>query len=108
KINDELKENKFYFSHLIIDGIAVYNDFEIYLSEQIDIIQSIEVVVKKVEEFINDLLLSAEEYLTNAIPEMKVLADEIYQKPEQTNEKFQQFLTALQWLNQMIETIGQS
>lgn len=108
RINDIIKEKDYVFSHFIVDGVDVYNDFEIYLSDQMESIQTIEVVVKSVEEFINDLLLSAEEYLTNAVPEMKVLADEIYQKPDQTNEKFQQFLTALQWLNQMIETIGQS
>lgn len=109
QINGALHEAQLYFSHLIIDGVTVYDQFEEYLIDHIDDIKIIEVETKNAKQFTNDLLLMGEDYLKGAIPEVSKLADEFYKGATQnTWEKFQQLLEGLQWLYQFIDTVNEN
>ena len=73
RINESLTQG-YYFSHFISDGEEVYDEHEDYLESHLDEIKELKVVIKTEKEFMNDVLLSAEEYLQRAIPDMSVLA----------------------------------
>lgn len=108
KMNEMLDEEHF-FSHFIANGIEIYEQHESYLAERAPEIQKLEVIVKTVHEFINELLLSSEAYISRAKPELNHLADEFYQNPSSSTwEKLIQLLEGIQWLNQMIITIDQT
>ncbi|MBS4195501.1 hypothetical protein [Lederbergia citri] len=105
KIN-KLLSDEFYFSHLIVDGVEVYEDPRQYLQGQLHMIDQLEVVTKTIGEFVNDLLLTAEDYIYRAIPEVKILTEDFYQNPTSESwSKFSQLLEGMLWLNQAVQII---
>ncbi|MED4882741.1 hypothetical protein [Bacillus smithii] len=105
KINDET-DSHIFFSHFIADGKEIYKDHELYLEDHLPSISELEVVLKTVKEFINDILLSASEYIQRAKSELPSLVDEFYDHADKTTwDRFMNFLEGLEWLNQMIVTI---
>jgi len=105
KING-LLEKDYYFSHFIVDGTEVFENHETYLNKNLDRIGQIEIVAKTVEEFLNDILLSAEDYIKRAIPELRTLAEEFYgNSKSETWDRLDQLLEGLQWLNEMLSVI---
>lgn len=109
QINQSVGESGYYFSHLIVDGVNIYQDHEVYMREKIESIQEVVVKVKSEKEMVNDLLLSTESYVANALPEIEKLADEFYGHPdENTWNKFNQFLEGVQWLVNMVASIDKS
>ena len=108
KIN-ELLADKYYYSHLIVDGKEIYEQLESFLIESLESVSTIELVVKTVREFVDEVLIMAKDYLTNAIPEMTLLADGFYQSPTSENwGEFSNMLEGMQWLNQTINLIDKS
>lgn len=108
-INEQLENSDLYFSHLIVDDEEVYESHDAYLFEKIDSVENIEVAVKTVQQFVNDLMLYSESYLIGAIPEIAALVDEFYQGPTQASwEKFNLLLEGIQWLNEFIMTVENS
>ncbi|MBY0223495.1 MULTISPECIES: hypothetical protein [Sporosarcina] len=108
QINNLLAKD-YYLSHFIADGAEVYEDHENYLNEHAEKIEKLEIIAKTVKEFVNDLLLSAEEYTQRAIPELAPLAEAFYDNPQpETWTTLDQLLGGLQWINEMLMTIGKS
>jgi hypothetical protein len=106
---DKLLANRYYYSHLIVDGEEIYENLESYLLESLGSISTIEVAVKTVREFINEVLLMASNYLTDGIPKMTVLANQFYQNPSADNWlDFSSMLEGMQWLNQTIDLIDKA
>ncbi|PKM75451.1 MAG: hypothetical protein CVU92_01240 [Firmicutes bacterium HGW-Firmicutes-17] len=70
-------------SHLIIDGVAVYQNYGPYLSEQIDSITEIEVITLKLKPLIEETLGTSFDYIKNAVGLLKPLAESYYQSPGQ-------------------------
>lgn len=101
---DKLILKKYYFSHLIVDGVEIYDDPESYLQVNLEGISSLEIIVKTEKEFTNELLLDAESYIKRAKNELTLLADGFYQNPtsEQWNN-FNQMMEGLQWINQVLQ-----
>lgn len=107
KINEDLEKNKLYFSHLIINGKEVYSDFEEQIMEQINTIEKIELVTKTIDEFINDLTVSLNEYSNRAIPSIKQLTEQFYQSPtEESWGMLQDLLEGLNWVYSTIKSMG--
>lgn len=107
-INGLLSKN-YYFSHFIADGLEVFEEHENYLNEHTGQIDKLEIIAKTVKEFVNDLLLSAEEYTKRAIPELSALAEEFYGNPKSESWfTLDQMLGGLQWINEMLLVIGKS
>ncbi|GKV64861.1 MULTISPECIES: hypothetical protein [unclassified Sporosarcina] len=108
QINNLLAKD-YYLSHFIADGIEVYENHESYLNEHAREIEELEIIAKTVKGFVNDLLLSAEEYTQRAIPELAPLAEAFYDNPQpETWTTLDQLLGGLQWINEMLMTIGKS
>lgn len=108
KINELVKKGE-YFSHFIADGIEVYEEYEKYLETHLGKIRKLEVVLKSEKEFVNDLLLSAEEYIVHGIPELSNIAEGFYDSPlSETWARLDQLLVGLQWLDEMMMVIGES
>lgn len=107
KINEDLEKNKLYFSHLIINGKEVYSDFEEQIMEQINTIEKIELVTKTIDEFINDLTVSLNQYSNRAIPIIKQLTEQFYQSPtEEAWGLLQDLLEGLNWVYSTIKSMG--
>lgn len=108
KIN-ELLQDQFYFSHLLADGEEILEDPEQFLVKQLVNIDSLEVIAVAAKEFINDLLLSAEEYTERSVPQITELVDEFYNNPSGENwADLSALFEGVQWLTTMIETVNQS
>ena len=108
KINELLKEN-YYFSHFLADGIEVYEDHEEYLTVNVDRIEKLEVIAKTEKGFLNDILLSTEDYLKRAKPELALLPDGFYSNPSpEVRSSFSQLMEGLQWLDEMLSVIDKS
>lgn len=106
KCNERLEDSDYVFSHFLIDGTEMYDDVEGYLQEHLNSVNEIELILRTKAEMINDIMLSAESYLTNAIPEIHQLVDEFYSNPtEESWGKFGQLIEGMQWLVQMVATI---
>lgn len=108
KINEMLEES-YYFSYLIIDGVDIYDEFDkIFMDEQDREIQKIEVVAKTAVELVNDVLLTADNYIRKAIPEITIITDGFYNKPTSEHwSGFQDMLEGVGWIKQLISSIDQ-
>ncbi|MCM3636858.1 hypothetical protein M3152_03930 [Sporosarcina luteola] len=108
RINENVTEG-YYFSHFIADGTEVYDEHEEYLKSNLDEIKELEVVIKTEKEFMNDVLLSAEEYLQRAIPEVSTLANDFNRVPTRdTWDRFEMLLGGVEWLNDMLKVVCSS
>jgi len=108
QINEWLGQ-EYYFSHLIIDGKEVTDQPEEVLEQKNGEMQDIEVIAIEAKQFVNDLLLSAEEYVKRATPILDVVAEQFYDSP--TAESYydlNDLFSGLQWLNSMLTVIDES
>lgn len=108
QINNWLGETH-YFSHLIIDGEEVAEQPEEALEINNGTMREVEVIAIEAEQFINDLLLSAEEYVKRAAPILEVVAEQFYDSP--TAESYydlNDLFGGLQWLNSMLSVVDES
>lgn len=98
-----------YYSHMIVDGVEEYGDCEIYLNEHLSSIEDLEVKTKTLDEFVQDNLISAKQYLDRAVPQIIRLTDRFYQNPTDEDwNQFNQLLTGIQWLERMIATVDKT
>ncbi|MED1420463.1 hypothetical protein [Bacillus smithii] len=105
KINVETND-QYFFSHFIADGKEIYENHELFLEDHLTGISELEIVLKTVKQFINDILLSASEYIQRATPELPPLVDDFYNHADKSTwNRFVAFLEGLEWLNQMIAVI---
>ncbi|GMG95587.1 hypothetical protein [Tepidimicrobium xylanilyticum] len=87
------------FSHLIIDGLEVYDDFYDYFLDNIKNIEVVKVVTKTVKETYEEILLSTIDYLERAIPEIGILSNEFYKTPSRESwEKLGDLLEGIKWI----------
>ncbi|MEK4146242.1 hypothetical protein NST02_04020 [Robertmurraya sp. FSL W8-0741] len=108
KINSIISEKNLFFSHLIIDGQEVYEDHEEYMLAKIEDVKEIEAIVKTVQELIDDVLITLDDYTSRAIPEIKRLVNEFYQIPsENTWLSLTYLLDGIDWLYQSLKKIDQ-
>lgn len=106
KISQVLELSQFVFSHLEIDGVEVYEDFQDYLIARVTDILVIKVRVRTYKQLLNETVLSLEQYLIRMIPETLELANQFYQGPVQESwSKLEQVLEGLQWVLQAIYPI---
>lgn len=106
---NELLHDRYYFSHLVANGVEVFENPEIYLTEYTSKIDTLEIIAIPAKEFINNLLLSTEEYTERAIPFLKDLAEEFYHNPTKDSwSELANLFEGAQWLLQMVHTIEES
>ncbi|MFC4387028.1 hypothetical protein ACFOZ1_04310 [Gracilibacillus marinus] len=106
EINNRLEDTDYFFSHLVIDNIEVYENAEIYMQDHIESIKNIEVRVKTKQQFFDETLLMEHEYISNIFPPLNQIIEEFYAGPnEATWSKFQMLVDGLQWIAQSNNTI---
>jgi len=106
-INEEIQKEDLQFSHLIIDGEEIYNDFDSYIIENIEDIIKIEVAAFSLQEMVKESIISNEKYVKNAIPIISKLSEEFYQKPkESTWSQLTDLFEGIQWIIQSITQIN--
>lgn len=94
------------FSHLLIDGIEVYEGFSEYLEDNINNVSEVQIVFLTIKEYIEGILLSTGEYLTRAIPAVEGLANSFYNEPDTTSwQQVDNLLEGISWLNETYNTI---
>lgn len=108
KINDLLGK-EYYFSHFDVDGNEISVEPEQYLQRFLGEVEQIEVIAIGAKQFVNDLLVSAENYLAGAIPKVTELAEAFYNNPVGDNWlDLNDLLEGVGWLGMMIETVEAS
>lgn len=80
-IKQALEETENNFSHMIIDDVEVYDEFEIYIEDNIGDIEKVEVVMLTLKEMIVDNLSTIEAYVRGAVPIIKDLSNRFKKGP---------------------------
>lgn len=86
-IQQVLDQENLELSHLVVNGIPVYRDYENYLNKQIETITEIVAETLKLKPLIEETLVSAYAYITNAVALLKPLSDAYYLSPRQDDWK---------------------
>lgn len=98
----------YFFSHLVADGEIIYENPESYLLENNKDINVLEVVGLTPNEFVNEVLLTAESYLKGTSKELQILTEGFYNVPNNKDwQSFNDLLEGLQWINQVISSINE-
>lgn len=96
-IKQALEETDYNFSYMRIDGEDIYDEFEIFLEDNIKSIKKVETIMLTTKEIIINNLLTINEYVEGAVPIINSLANNFYEKPESGDWK---------QLTQLTEGIG--
>lgn len=105
-INDDLGKKNLELDYLVIDNQPVYENFNTYFVENLSVIEKVEVVVKTRKKIIQDTIFATDQYLTNAVPQITVLAEEFYQQPnEKTWVKLSDLIEGIQWILEAVVKI---
>lgn len=99
KINHMVNGANLVFSHLIIDGIDVYDDHYDYFLDNIKHIEEVKVVTRTVKEISQDIIVNTIDYMERAMPEIEILADEFYKQPSRESwHKLTQLIEGVKWI----------
>lgn len=106
-VNELIQKDDLLFSHLIIDGEEIYDNFDRYIIENILNINIIDVVAISIVRMVNESIESTEQYAKNAIPIIHKLSEEFYQKPnENTWSQLTDLFEGIQWIIQSLTQIS--
>lgn len=101
KVNELIEDKDVNFSHLIIDGVDVYENHETYINHRMNEIMQIEIVTRSTKEMIWETMESVHEYLERAVPALKELVDKSYENfSEDTWNGIGQLSEGMQWMLQ--------
>ena len=106
EINKYLNKRELKFSHLIIDGTPVYENLDVYFTDNIKNIKKVKVVIQTISELVKETIMTANDYINNAIPLITELAEEFYQQPdEKTWLKLNDLFGGMQWIIESLAKI---
>lgn len=98
-IEEKAADTQHVLSHLIIDEVAVFDDFAEYLQNNLATIKVVQVQFLTLKEYMQSVLVSTSEYLQRAIPAVEQLADTVYtQVDPDTWQQISQLIEGVQWL----------
>lgn len=103
-----LAKDSLELSHLLVDGVPVYQDFEHYLCDKIATVNEIEVITLELKALISDTLMSTLDYITNAVSLLKPLSENFYQSPDQAVwSQLADLFEGISWLLDSMNRIDQ-
>lgn len=109
KLEALIENSDFHLSHMVIDGYDLYGDYYDYIVEHIAEIQNIKIELKTIRQLADQLLVSAEQYLTGAIPQIGQLVNGFYRGPEdETWIEFDKLLEGILSILQITEFIEEN
>lgn len=98
-INIMLDESQYELDYFIIDGKKIDCDYFEYLDMNLDQLSEIEVIIKDLKTRVDEILITSNEYMANAIFSLKSLANEFYQMPgSESWSKLVDLIEGIQWL----------
>lgn len=101
KVSELIEKKDTVFSHLVIDGVDVYEDHEAYINERINELMNIKIITKSTKEMIWETMASVYEYLERAVPALTELIDGSYENfADKTWEGINQLSEGMQWMLQ--------
>jgi hypothetical protein len=104
-----LREGKLVLSHMEIDGVEVYGDYEEYLLDNLHSVGNVTAVFRTKKEWLDEMLLEAAQYLNRCIPAAQQLAGQFYQGlADGVWTKLDQLLEGMQWLTQLLNGMKQN
>ena len=86
-IRQAIEETEYNFSYMIVDGEEIYDEFEIYLEDNLKSIKEVKVAMLTNKEIVTDNLYNINNYLKSAIPIMNDLSNNFYKEPSAENWK---------------------
>lgn len=99
KVSGLINKQDTVFSHLVIDGVEVYENHEEYIKNKINEIMQIEIITKSTKEMIWETMESMHQYLQRAIPALKELIEKSYDDfSEEVWEGIRQLTEGMQWM----------
>lgn len=99
EINNIVSSKNLIFSHLIIDGLEVYDDYYDYFLDNIRSIEEVTVVTKTLTKMSEEILLSTIDYIERAIPEIEILSNEFYKTPSKESwHKLMDLIEGIKWI----------
>ncbi|WIV12045.1 hypothetical protein [Proteiniborus sp. MB09-C3] len=99
KIDSILEKSDYYFSHLVIDDLEIYEDYHDYFLDNIRSIREVNVVSSTLKELAENIMITTIDYFNRAIPELNILSNEFYKTPtEQSWDKFSDLLEGIAWI----------
>jgi hypothetical protein len=106
QMDEFLQTKAYYLNHLVVDGIEVYEDMEAYILERVAEVKVVHIEVSTFQQSVDQMLISADMYLTRAMPEVVKLIAIFYQGSRDSAwEKFDQLLEALDWILRTVSSI---
>jgi len=89
------------FSHLVIDGVEIYEDFADYLQANFQNLKDIHLEFLPLQQFLQDILQSTGQYLDGVIATIDNLASAVYnQVDSETWQQIDFLLEGIQWLGE--------
>lgn len=100
-IEQKAMASELIFSHLVIDGVEIYEDFANYLQANFQNIKDIHLEFLPLQQFLQDILQSTGQYLDGVIATIDNLASAIYnQVDSETWQQIDMLLEGIQWLGE--------
>jgi len=105
RIEETLQEFGVYFSHLLYDGQDVPDvEPRTYCEDNLDRINDIDVCFLTAEQLIQQVMQVMDDYIKNALPTLKVVADDLYGHPD--DETWHHFDANIQGMASMLQLIN--
>lgn len=101
-INKKIDEENLKLSHMLIDGLEIKENYDTYISNNIDTIQEIEVFFISLKSLLDETFTSAYNYLNNGLPQVEQLADSFYKSVDET--KWNVLLDLIDGIDWLIDT----
>ncbi|EET88878.1 hypothetical protein CcarbDRAFT_0701 [Clostridium carboxidivorans P7] len=93
-------------SGIKVNGIDIENDYNKYITDNLNIIDIIEIVLKTPKEIIDDYLKSTVIYLERMLPKLELLVDDIYLGfSKDLWGKFADFFEGLESITRILEML---
>jgi protein subunit release factor A len=107
-IEEAVNSSGLILSHLLVDEVAVYDEYWDYLETNLANIQKIKVELQSISELMQDILQSTILYLERSLYALEKLAESFYSEVNSdTWQDLSDFLEGLQWLAQSIEMMDE-
>lgn len=104
RIDEAMRDFGVYYSHLVVDGEAIYENPRGYVEQGLDYINEIEVMFFTAEQYLQQVMGIVNDYLLKALPAMKGVADEFYGRPD--DDSWERFSITIEGLQKLVEIIN--
>lgn len=105
-IRQAIDETEYNFSYMIVDGEEIYDEFEIYIEENLKSIKEVKVKMLTNKEIATDNLENINNYLKAVIPMMETLSNNFYNQPDAKNwEQVNNLIEEVSYIKYIRETI---